>query len=261
MPERDRTSPDIKAIQTIRQWLEEEIAGQGICPPLVKLFQQHRTADGSLDWSGNLANEVEMISFVTFKPNGRELLAQVTGSYVRMIVDAVNGHGPLTQVLILPDFRRNPDYDEFITQMKRNTLAQLVTTAWGVDTTRRGFIKAMDNRGQPRRTTYQVLDNGIDGLVQAAANLVEGAFGPVFFYGQEVTNRDIADFSGERGPKDRQKVLSRAPYYLAQSVNILRSSEIIGNLDRQKLYRRNSDLARETNLKNHENLMRRLRQR
>lgn len=250
------TQPEVKAI---RSWLEQEIVGKGICPPLVRLFQHYRDSDGTVSWD-QLSGVVDIESYFRLSPYKPDLLLhKVSDSYLRFITEATQGNGPLTKIFILPEFRTNPDYDKFVDDMKKTAFARLVLSPDGQTIARSAFRQSAEAQRISQTIVARILNSGRDGEIQAAANVIEGTFRPAIFYGKTITDKDISDLPDTRGPKERYKMLSRAPYYVIQVANSIGGMDLSGNLNRQRIYSRNTRLASETDIMDYEIKMRRFR--
>jgi len=254
MVERISSSPIQPEVRATRRWIEQEIGGRGICPPLVRLLQDHRSENGSVHWDG-LSREVDIEYHTHLSPYTPNLLRRVSVSYVRFITEATQGEGPLTKIFILPDFESNSDYDKFVNDMKQTVLARLVLSQDGPAIARSAYQQYAEITNVPFATINRILNSGKPGVIEAAKIVVGGTFGPVYFYGKKVTNEDVSGFSVRKGPRDRYKVLSRAPYYMIQISNAIGGRDLIGTLNRQRLNARNTRLASETSIAGHERKM------
>lgn len=258
MVERITSSPIQPEVQATRRWIEQEIGGRGICPPLVRLLQNHRNENGSVDWD-RLSRKVDIDCYTHLNPYEPDLLRRVSDSYLRFITEATQGEGPLTKIFILPDFESNSDYDKFVNDMKQTVLARLVLSQDGPAIARSAFQQYAEIKNVPLATINSILNSGKPGEIEAAKIVIKGTFGPVYFYGEKVTNEDVSGFSDTKGPRDRYKILSRAPFYMIQISNAIGGRDLIGNLDRKRLRARNTRLASETSMVDYESKMREFR--
>jgi hypothetical protein len=148
-------------------------------------------------------------------------------------------------ILVLPKFKRNQDYDTFVGEVKRIVIANLLLTpdlkAIAVSLMRKGCRA----RKIPSKEIELLVDLAKSDPGLFAQRIVEGILGIVYFYGQELSAQDLRGMESDRGPVERQKFLSRAPYYLIQVVNSLLVNELASGLNRQKLFAANTQRAEE----------------
>jgi hypothetical protein len=258
MTENPNSYQILPEIASMQDWITQEVIDKGTCPPLVKLARVYKGEGGEIDWA-SMAKEVEITSYRQYTNSSEILLGRVVTDYLQYISHMAKGTAPLTKVFVLPDFVSNPDYDAFMDDVKRTALETLLSTPEGVEISREAFQKIAQLRNLPKDQVGALLNGGKVEQTVIGINVVEGVANPVYFYGNRLTDRDIADFSDTRGPRDRQRMLSRAPYYAFQVVNTLRSPEISANLNRPGLHARNTRLALKTDLNQYEGVMRRLR--
>ncbi len=239
-----------QATRRLRRWIEEDIVDKKLCPPLVRVMYENRTAEGKYDWNA-LEKFIAIQSYVHLTAQSEQLVQAVAGDYVRFLVEATQGSSLLTSVFVLPNFKSNHDYDTFMEKVKSESVVKLIAEE-GHATLRnaRTKIDAMYGRSlqdkQRADRMEQLLHAGFEGQYLAASLLIENSFNPVYFYGQDLSNKDIAEIPEDRGRRARQKILSRAPYYLMQVVNVLQRPELdVSN--KSTLYQRNTDYAMRTN--------------
>ncbi len=255
MSEKIKKRPIPKEVLAIQKWIETEIVGRGICPPLAKLLQQYRNENGIVQWD-TLTSQVEIESFFDLKPLAKKSIEAVAESYLQFIVRASEGRAGMTQVIILPDFPQNKDYDKFMVEVKVVVRAKLFTPEGWV-LVRSLFEQKGIKGGLSDIHTGELSE--VMKLQEEVIQTIEGLFNPVYFYGKPLSERDVSDFPGARGDQNRQKVLSRAPYYLFQAVNGINTDELVGDLNRKRLYERNTELASETEMPKFEAKLKRLR--
>lgn len=251
-PEARQFIPISRDVQVVQKWLEEEVAGRGICPPLLKLLQRY-TSEAGIDWQA-VSSEVDIETFKSQNPRNKQLVTTVAASYVRYIINCARENGPYTKVIILPDFKSNAEYDEFMLQVKFGAITILQSSQENILLMKSIYERVATARSADPQSIKRLIDNPALLLV-LATQVVEGAFNPVYFYGKQIGVEDIQGFNGNRGPIERQKILARAPYYLLQVVNSLKSSELIGIMDRKKLHQHNTALALHDNVASHEEKM------
>lgn len=238
--------PIAPEILSTQRWMEEFVAGKGICPPLVKVMQRYRDEEsGMVDWD-RLSEKIEISSYHHLDPSNPHLLTLASLSYLRFITDAANGTAPLSTVVILPDFSTNAAYDEFLAAMKWRSVAMLSATPETRRTAISLFLKASEQRGTRRQAEAVLRREGSPAEAFVIGNLVDQAYRPIPFYGKELSSDDLIGFSEERGSIERQKFLSRGPYYMFQVVNMVDGFDLSRNLDRPRLYRRNNAMAFQT---------------
>jgi hypothetical protein len=245
--------PEIVGVQN---WIENVIVRDGICPPVTKLMARYRDDQGQVDWTG-LSSELHIASYMDQSPSDASTITNVARDYFKFISGAVSGTSPYTKVFILPTFARNVDYDTFMIKMTKDAL--LHSSRQVV----KGVIEKIDDsrlvEGTTKEYLLKLLKGSNENQAYAAAQVIL-AFRPVYFYGREVKDKDVADMSGERGSRQRYKILSAAPYYLFQVVNILKSADLLGNLNREKLREHNTNLALHTNPMGHQDRLRKIRE-
>lgn len=244
-------------VVSMRVWIEQEVIGKKTCPPLVKLAQDYRGMDRNLNWNA-LSQEVEIVSLLQL--SGDELLRTATASYLGCVKDVAREEGPLTKLFVLPDFPTNDAYDQFIYGMKEAAIHNLVYTQEGRETASVAFFKIANQRKLPRDEVKAVLTGG-NKEVTIASNIVDEFVMPIHFYGRKITKHDLVSFPGTRGEVERQQMLSRAPYYAFQVINIMRSGELERNLNRERVEAHNTQVALATDVVRYEGVMRKIRAR
>jgi hypothetical protein len=247
-------------VLNMRRWIEQVVISKGICPPLVKLANGYKDEQGVINWNG-LSREVDIVSHIGEKPYGDVLEQKVGVGYRQFIENATQGNAPLTKIFVLPDFDKDRDCLAFMVRIANNSLKTFLSSESGQAVMVSAFTRLSETAGYDRDFISDILRNGAYNINQAANDVIFGCFNPVPFFGQEISDSLIQDFTSERrGPRERAKILSRAPYYGMQVVNTLRSKPLVGNLNQQKLYKRNTGIALKTDLQEYESLMRQFRE-
>ncbi len=245
-----------KEVQIVRKWVETDIIGSAVCPPMVQLARQYPASDGGVDWSG-MAKHVEITSHIAMDPESPKLVDIVASQYYKFMGKSADGNGPLTRMFILPDFANNPRFDRFARDMVNATRDRFRTND-GNKLARRIMIQLGATQGIGKNQVLQTINDRL-GMEGAIAVIIQEGFNPAYFYGQALSNRDVSDMPTTRGTTQRQKMLSRAPYYMLQMVNTLASEPFRQRLNRERLHRRNTRLALSTDLQELEERMRRYR--
>ncbi len=245
-----------KEVQIVRKWIETDIIGSAVCPPMVQLARQYPSADGGIDWTG-MSKHVEISSHISMDPESPKLVETVASQYYKFMAKSADGAGPLTRMFILPDFANNPRYDRFARDMVNATREKFRTND-GNKLARKIMIQLGATQGVRKNQVLQTMTESL-GMEGAIAVIIQEGFNPAYFYGQAVSNRDVFDMPTTRGTTQRQKMLSRAPYYILQMVNTLASEPFKQRLNRERLHRRNTKLALATDLQDLEHRMRKYR--
>ncbi len=237
-------------IHTAQKWIEQEIAGKGICPPLKILMGRHPHPSGvGYDWIA-LRKEIDMHDLTNRKPSERDSLAKlVISNYLRFVSEAAAGRAPLTMLQILPLFDSNQAYDEFMALIERTAVIRLSSSK------SKSLIRSL--AVQMGNSTH-VINAGLntpDGQLIMATRIITASFRFIYFYGRDLSDNDVADFSSSRGDVNRYKVLSRAPFYATQVVNPFRGRELSASMNVDSIHRRNSALAKQTNADEHGAIM------
>ena len=251
-----RDYPEIVATQ---QWLEEFIIGKGICPPLAWYAKKNTFKDGTIDWSG-FSRHLEINSYYNIKiADGRELTGKVSKDYLGFLDRARKGEAVSGAIYILPDFRSNRHYDEFMKRVKIESAERLSGTEDGTDLMEDALRQAQRIRGEDYSELILMAGGSESDRRFVASQFVEGLFNMVYFYGKRIERQQYKDFAATRGPVERQQVLSRAPYYLIQVVNALEDRSHMPAINRPRLYQKNTNMAVDTNLKQHDKRMSQIR--
>ena len=243
-------------VVVVRKWVETDIIGSAVCPPMVQLARQYPTADGGVDWSG-MSKHVEISSHIKENPESPRLVDTVASQYFRFMAKSAEGNGPLTRMFILPDFANNPRFDRFARDMVNATRDKFRTND-GNKLARKIMIQLGATQGVRKNQVLQTMTERL-GMEGAIAVIIQEGFNPAYFYGQALSERDVSDMPTTRGTTQRQKMLSRAPYYILQMVNTLASEPFKQRLNRERLHRRNTKLALSTDLQELEQRMRKYR--
>lgn len=233
-------SPEVHAMQG---WIESEVIKKGTCPPLVRLSRDFTDAAGVIDWL-SLSDEVEFISFYNYAPRTDSITNAVSSAYAGYIVDATTGNAPLTSVIILPDFETNDDFSDFMSEAISATERNLLTMEGGEEVVKLAYQKTADAEGLSRSAKMFLRKR--TNLASAAEQVVNTAFRPIYFYGQDLTQPELDAFPDNRGPVSRQRILSRAPHFGFQVVAPFGGDKYIGRLNSQRLFARNTRLAEAT---------------
>ncbi len=236
-----------------RRWLEQEVIAKGTCPPLNRVVQSHRREDGSLDWDG--MSEIDITSFRHLPLNSRSLRLGVAQHYLKFMQDSVTDKAPLTTIMVLSDFDTNRQYDQFVQELSMNALLAMYTNPTWAEVGKEAFVREAALLDIPKDEVQEVLSQPM----AISSNVVQDVFPPIPFFGQELTPSDISLFAQDRGPSERMKMLSRAPHYLIQVLNKFNTEPFIGSLNRDRLRKRNTDLALGTDLQKYQGVMRDLR--
>ena len=244
-------------IAIVKAWIQDEVIGNLLCPPLVKLKAQHSDTEGSTDWV-IFYDQIDIVSYRNLSPDSSELMGGVSKHYIGLMEQIKQRKAPLTGICILPDFETNRAYDTFIATLKGNIITsvlvseQLQELIFSIQTLvnlskgmKRTDIKNSINAVKSHKKTNPAVFE-IE-MRQSTTAILNGAFNLIYFYGQEVSDEDVSDISEIRGPVERYKYLTRAPLYMFQVVNPFHSltEELTGTLNRPGLHRRNTQLARE----------------
>jgi hypothetical protein len=241
-------------VVSMRAWIEQEIIGKVICPPLAGLAQRYR-GEGKLDWD-KLSKDVEILSF--FQLSGDKLSTSMINVFNNFLREAPRGTHPMSTLVILPDFPTNDDYDIELDKMRYETKKWIAFSDEGPALGREIVLRYARQRNSPRENVKQLLHAGPAAI---ANEIVDGMFLPVNFYGKRITNQDLVTFPDVRGPVERYQILSRAPYYAFQLINPLLSFDLDAGIDRQRVEERNTRLASRTNAGRYESIMNTLRAR
>lgn len=239
--------PLLPEVERMQAWIEQEVIEKKTCPPLVKLAQRYKDEQNNLDWN-RLATEVDLRSYRHLSTSRDLLLATVVNDYVQYIAKEIQGTSPMTQVFILPDFTSNDEFNTFMEDVKKTTFKRLRSTPEGIATAREAFAKAAEIQNIPQTQTLPLLNQGQRRQGVIVKELIEGPYNPIVFYGNALTDNDLNGFNTDRGPRERQKILSRAPYYSFQLVSAFRGLELSETLNTSKLYARNTQLVMGTSL-------------
>jgi hypothetical protein len=250
--------PDSAPILALQRWIELEVVGRNLCPPLVNLARPMRTPQGALDWE-RLRAEITFHDLSTLEPGSVDLLDVTSGTYVDFMLDAVErADTPLSCMFILPDFPTNRAFDAFLVQLKQVALMNLCATPEARAFTLATYADFVRQQGALPADIQRVQQDP-NGAVFMAAQVIEGCFNTIHFYGRRTTGADLADLPDTRGPQARYHVLARAPHFVAQVINPVRANPMVGSLNRPALHRRNTTLALETDVDAHEAMLARLR--
>lgn len=245
-------------IQVTQQWLDQDIVGRGICPPLVKLMQRYREANGPVNWE-QLSSEVNIISFRKLDPTtSLEPIQTVAQEYVQFVTAAVRGTAPYTKIIILPDFKTNTLYDSFMKDLWTVSFLRLLSPDFN-SIAKAVLGRAPLSEGRSRSELLARLDGDSENRKLAVAQILEGVFRYIYFYGRKIQDQDIADTTLDRGLRSRYKILARAPFYMTQIINDLRSEDLVRNLNVSRVHQRNTELALREELARYEARMSRLR--
>lgn len=250
--------PESNPVTVIQNWMEQEIIGKGLCPPLVKVAQEYRDSDGKLDWS-RFSRVVVTQDLTHLDPSSQELLIAVATPYLRFIMDSMAGTIPLAHNFILPDFETNDDFLAFKKYSQSAVVDELMSTQKGQIFSRVSVRKVAEGFGFSDESIRNRLRQR-GGTFRAAKYLVEDCFRGADFFGQELSDGDIVNFPDNRGPVERYKMLSRAPYYLLQLLNSPRTEALAAGLNRDRLHTRNTDIALGIDIDEYETVMQTLRE-
>lgn len=229
---------------SIQRWLESEVMGRGLCPPLVKLAAGYRSDDGKLDWA-RLGALVRIEDHSAHRPGTEQLLDVISGAYLDFMVDAMKGNAPYTHIFILPLFPSNTAFDAFMATVKAMALWSLTKDPDGREFAEHSWEHWVLGQGA-RDDEIAAIRARPDAAQFIAKQVVEGLFNPIQFYGRRATDADFADVPDTRGPGIRYTILSRAPHYLVQVIDPIRGNALTGNLNRPAVHRRNTELALST---------------
>ncbi len=244
-------------ITRTRRWIEEDVIKKGTCPPLIAVAKELRDGHGQIDWAA-LSQYVEIVSYHSVPVDSPSLRVNVTNDYLRYIEHATyDSDAPLTKIFILPDFRTNRDYDTFIADLQVAAFLRLTTTQKGQQLAEAAFLRTA--QGSPDQDMVREIMASEDKTFRIAHNVLVTMFKPVNFYGKKLSDKDLEGLETDRGHLQREKVLSRAPYYLAQIPNIAGSAPITNRFNATTVFRHNTELAITTPLHRHEAAIRRFR--
>lgn len=224
------------------RWAVETIAENRICPPLVKFLQDCRNPDGTLGWD-KVKAEIHIDDFTQFQQDHPDLVPAVAGSVGTFMEMSYSPAGPLTKIFVLPDFRSNPEYDTFMSQVQSALILHYFDPSQhrNLDT----LVRAA-HQANPRITEHPIFAQEMKGDQYQQLNVIQqvvsGMFRPVYFYGRDLSDADTVGFM-DRGPALRQKILSRAPFYMMQIVNPFKSPSYSSGIDREGLRKRNTAYA------------------
>lgn len=250
MPETRLDNP----IEITQRWLEAEIIGHSICPPLVKITRPFRDPSGKVDW-GKVEDKITFHDLTKKDPKDRGLINQAAEIYTTFLYGVSNGTAPVSRVVILPDFDSNSTYDQFMSQVQASTGNALLTERGSLAGASL-FDRVAQEQNLPMETIVRTM---MGGPSEIAVQLIDGAFRPVYFYGQRVSEQDTEGLSTDRGPMERYKRLMRAPFYMFQLVDIL-MEKVYSPYDSSLVHQRNTRLALATNIEEHESTTRRFRE-
>ena len=225
------------------KWMIEVVADENICPPLVNFLQSARNPDDTFNWDEIVA-KLPVTDLRYLNPDDQSSVSHVAGWVYDFMTTSYHSDAPISVVGILPDFRSNREYDEFMQAWKSNLVFHLMGASQRGDVNR--INRAAANAGLVNYQRMQELLNGdIDSQIMAAASMVNELFRPVYFYGKPLSDRDTIGFdSNPTGPSPRQKVVSRAPFHLMQIVNSFQGLQLSAGLDRNRLRSRNTQFAK-----------------
>ncbi len=243
-------------VQVVRRWVESDIIGSAVCPPMVQLARQYPTADGGVDWNG-MSKHIEISSHIKENSESPKLVETVASLYYKFMAKSADGNGPLTRMFILPDFASNPRFDRFARDMVNATRDKFRTND-GNKLARKIMVQLGATQGIGKNQVLQTINDRL-GMEGAIAVIIQEGFNPAYFYGKALSDRDVSDMPTTRGNPQRQKMLSRAPYYMLQMVNTLASEPFKQRLNRERLHRRNTRLALSADLQELEHRMRKYR--
>ena len=246
-----------KEVQIARKWVETDIIGTAVCPPMVALAREHKSSGGGVDW-GSMSKFVEISSYFSKDPNSPKLVSAVAEEYYKFMRRCADGADALSHMFILPDFANNPRFDRFARDMVEDTRDRFRTND-GKKVMRKIMIELGRRNGQSQAEVLQLV-GGERGSELGIAVVINEAFSPAYFYGHALSDVDIADMPNTRGVRHRQKALSRAPYFILQMVNTLGSDRLKQQLNRPRLHRRNTKFALDTDLPAHDRRMKRYRE-
>lgn len=256
MTEKFIHAPVPPEIATTRKWVEEVIIGKSLCPPMVYLARDHALPEGGVDWE-NMKRYVNISTHFSSQPTSNDLIVKVGEAYYRFLKACAEGTEQLARLFVLPDFAANRAYDLFVAQMKAHAMEKLATND-GQKVTRK-IIKKRMAEGKYQTLTLQTDISESQRKFFERKQVVDNIFVAGQFYGRDLTDDDLVGSPVVRGPRDRYRMLMRAPYYLIQVVNQFAPTKHDDKLDVARLHTRNTKLALGTNLEEQAKHMRSLR--
>lgn len=246
-------------VRVTQQWIEAELVGKSICPPLAILAHQNQTPTGQVDWE-RMSKLVKIASFHKRKIDGA-LVAGVAEEYLRFITGAVTDNTVMSEVVILPDFPTNPAYDNFMDNFQQLVRARIMTSPPRQQMARTAVLRGSAQRTKLLPVGASPLDalNKDVSVESLAWSMTEGVFRSGFFYGLPLTDQFLETITDERGPRTRHRILMRAPYFIAQFINGLSGNSVAPNLNRARVHDINSALAAATDDREYDRYLKRLR--
>lgn len=232
----ENTSPGIIAT---REWISD-VVKQGTCPPLRMLARENRDAEGNIIWE-DLSKKIEIIDL---SQKGFDEISATTVSnlYIDFMRRAITKTGPMSVLVILPDFETNALFNEFLTSMKGAVTLTLLDEEQQLFEDVLDFWK--DTKDEAARKDFNRLRKiGEIGNFELIQHLYSRIFATFPFYGKDLTDKDLASLDKTRGPLERYKFIARAPFYTIQFLDTLHFPPSAKNIDFEALMKRNTDLA------------------
>lgn len=236
-------TPDTQPISITKQWIQDIVIGQALCPPLIKLVRE-RCGD-KLDWQ--ILQQWINIHDLTGLGVGDRLLHKSSEIELDFILNADQPNVPLTSMLILPQMS-NGDYDQFGLSLQRYSIPRVLREMDDRIRLSQIFVAATNAFGMEEKfenVPQYVALGDIDVTSGMIGAIFDNFFSPVYFYGNPILDQELVGMESPRGPVERQKYLSRAPYPILQFINPINAIYLTEGLNRPKLYARNTNLALE----------------
>ena len=204
----------------VRRWMAEYIAGQNICPPLASIV--NRSGGNRVEWQ-----EVLPIISLHHLPATSPALIQQTGDlYQQFIHDTFTGiQDKSALTIILPDFKNNKAYDDFMGMMGAYWLEQSLTQL--NERTVLDWVAKMQRSNRiVQGSLGYIVDSVLTGNYREFLwdGLYNAVFRPIYFYGQHITKDEAQKMRSERGHWSRQRILSRAVKYPVCQDDFLRTT-------------------------------------
>lgn len=199
----------------MRSWMDQEVLGNNLCPPLTAFTREYRNPDGSVDWES--CTPIQMTIFEGDMHSG-QLAQQLVDFSTRSILSMIDPdptQRPVSTMAIMPGVTSNHDLENLYTTLFPPLIDQLMAVPEDTYLSIREEIGVKFGRSEDRLPTPDTK--------AIVSSLVLDLFQPVPFYRDRITDIQVQGMA-DKGPEDRHRYLMRAPHPTIQHLNAMHPS-------------------------------------